>query len=107
MKSSKLFVAGAAIALLPLSAAFAQTPDPATEQPASSDQSQAAPAPQSKGSTFEALDANGDGKISKDEAESNPNVKAQFASYDLNGDGFIERAEVTQANGAKSSTPKQ
>ena len=98
MKSSKLFLAGAAATLLPLAAAFAQSPPSApAEQPAA----------QSQGSTFESLDKDSDGRISKTEADGNATVKAQFASYDLNGDGFIERAEVQKANGAKSESPPQ
>jgi Ca2+-binding EF-hand superfamily protein len=102
MKASRLFVAGAAIALLPLSAALAQspTPDPSA-------QPQSPPQQQSGGTTFESLDTNSDGRISKTEAESNATVKAQFAQYDANGDGFIERAEVTQASSPPSETPKQ
>jgi hypothetical protein len=93
MKASRSFVAGAAIALLPL-CALAQSP---TE-----------PAPQSRGATFESLDADGDGRISKAEAEANENVKAQFSRYDVNGDGFIERAEVSSANQSRESeTPRQ
>ena len=97
MKASKLFVVGTAAALLPLAAAFAQSPqDPAAKS---------AP-PQGGGATFESLDTDSDGRISKVEAEADANVKAQFSSYDVNGDGFIERAEVGQANGSKSE-PKQ
>lgn len=87
MKASSLIVAGAAVALLPLSAALAQSPPaPAAEQPAQ------------QGASFESLDTNSDGRISKVEAEENAGVKAQFSSYDLNGDGFIERDEVERAN---------
>jgi hypothetical protein len=99
MKASRLFVAGAAVALLPVAAALAQTPPPPAapaEQPA-----------QSQGATFESLDTNSDGRISKSEAEANAGVKAQFASYDVNGDGFIERAEVNSSNRSESETPKQ
>ena len=90
MKASRFIVAGTAVALLPLSAAFAQTSPPSsTEQPA--------PA-QSQGTTFESLDKNSDGRISKDEAAANETVTSQFSHYDVNGDGFIERAEVSKAN---------
>ena len=100
MKATHSLVAGAAVVLLPL-AAFAQSP--ATESPSQPPQS----APQQQGgTTFESLDKDSDGRISKVEAEANANVKAQFSSYDVNGDGFIERAEVSQANGA-SKTPQQ
>lgn len=100
-KASRLFAAGAA-ALLPLAAAMAQTPTP---EPA--DQPQSVPPTQSQGATFESLDTDSDGRISKVEAESNATVKEQFASYDLNGDGFIERAEVNNANKSESQTPQQ
>lgn len=87
MKASSLIVAGAAVALLPLTAAIAQSPPaPPAEQPAQ------------QGASFESLDTNSDGRISKIEAEANAGVKEQFASYDLNGDGFIERDEVERAN---------
>jgi Ca2+-binding EF-hand superfamily protein len=94
MKASKLFVAGAAVALLPLSAAIAQSP----AEP---------PAPESQGATFESLDKDSDGRISKTEADANANVKAQFSKYDVNGDGFIERAEVATANQRPAETPQQ
>ena len=105
MKQSKLFVAGAAAMLLPFAAAIAQSPPP---DPSQAPTSEPAAPEQSRGATFESLDANGDGKISKDEAEANAGVKARFSSYDLNGDGFIERAEVNKANApAPSPTPQQ
>jgi hypothetical protein len=93
-KVLNLFAAGAAVALLPL-ASFSQTP-PTAPEPA-----------QNRGATFESLDTNADGRISKSEAEANAGVKEQFANYDVNGDGFIERAEVTQANSSQSPTPQQ
>jgi len=96
-KASHLLVTGAAVTLLPLAGAFAQSPsqdDPAQQ-------------PQQQGATFESLDANNDGRISKAEAEANANVKAQFSSYDVNGDGYIERSEVNSTNNSQSETPKQ
>jgi Ca2+-binding EF-hand superfamily protein len=95
MKSTRLLIAGAAVALLPCAGALAQTPDPAT--PRSSQQ----------GASFESLDTNSDGKISKAEAAANENVSAQFSKYDQNGDGFIERAEVNSANGSQSEPNPQ
>jgi hypothetical protein len=94
MNPNRLIVTGAALALLPLSAAFAQTPP-------------TAPAEQSQGTTFESLDTNSDGRISKDEAAVNENVKSQFSHYDVDGNGFIERAEVGQANSPPPATPQQ
>jgi Ca2+-binding EF-hand superfamily protein len=83
----------AAAASLPLAGAFAQSPTAA--------QTDAPPEPQQQGATFESLDVNSDGKISKTEAAVNANVTAQFSSYDKDGNGFIEKAEVTSTNTGK------
>ena len=91
----------AAAALLPFTA-LAQTPPQPGNTPA-----QTAPQ-QSQGASFESLDTNADGRISKTEAAANASVTAQFSSYDLNGDGFIEREEVNKANEPQQpSTPPQ
>jgi Ca2+-binding EF-hand superfamily protein len=79
-------------ALAPLAAAVAQTPDPAPDNAVPQTQSS------QQGSSFDSLDTNGDGRISKDEAAADANVTAQFSRYDKNGDGYIDRAEVSQAN---------
>jgi hypothetical protein len=105
IKVSNVFIAGAAAALLPLAAAMAQQTPPA-QDPTAQDQP-AQPAQQSRGTSFESLDTNSDGKISKAEAEANPTVKAQFSSYDQNGDGFIERDEVSSSNKSRSESPQQ
>ena len=94
MKSSKLLL-GSIAAMLPLAGALAQSPDQGS-QPA-----------QQQGTTFESLDANSDGRISKEEASANENVSAQFSKYDQNGDGFIERSEVNSANGSQSQPNPQ
>jgi len=96
MKASRLLISGAIVALLPIAGAFAQSPPPAQE-----------PAQGSQGATFESLDKNSDGRISKSEAATDANVTSQFSKYDLNGNGFIERDEVTSANTAPAETPKQ
>jgi len=97
MKASRLLIASAVAAMLPLASAVAQSPtsDPAT--PPAQDSQQ--------GATFESLDKDSDGRISKSEAAANANVTAQFSSYDLNGNGFIERDEVSNANNARTKTP--
>lgn len=97
MKASRLIVAGAA-ALLPFSAVFAQTAGPSPTDPS---------AKQSGGTTFESLDVNSDGRISKDEAKASVHVTEQFASYDANGDGFIERAEVNAAKKPQAEPAQQ
>jgi Ca2+-binding EF-hand superfamily protein len=94
MKSSRLVIAGAVAALLPLAGAFAQSPP--TEQPTQ---------PAQQGTTFESLDADSDGRISKTEAAVNANVTAQFTRYDKNGNGFIEKEEVTASNSTPPAEP--
>ena len=107
MKASKILIAGTAIALLPFAAAVAQTPaaDPAAQSRESTQPTAPAQSAQ-KGVTFESLDTDSDGRISKTEAAANTSVSAQFSRYDKNGDGFIEREEV---NGSSSQpqTPPQ
>jgi len=93
--ATRFLVAGAATALLPLAGAWAQTP-PAAEPPADSQQ----------GATFESLDTDGDGRISKKEAAANTGVSSQFSRYDQNGDGYIEKSEVSAANNPPSDSGK-
>jgi hypothetical protein len=96
---SRLMIAGAVAAVLPLTAAIAQTPPaPPAETPQQEQPRQ--------GATFESLDINSDGRISKDEAAANKAVTEQFSLYDKNGDGFIEKSEVTSAN-TSSGEPGQ
>lgn len=102
MKASKLLIAGAVAALLPLAGAVAQSPTPDPAAPPSQ------PAQDSgQGATFESLDKDSDGRISKTEAAANPNVTEQFARYDKNGNGFIEKEEVTATNTSPSDPSKQ
>ena len=98
MKSSRLFIAAGVAALLPLSGAFAQSPTPPTEEPAQ---------PAQQGATFESLDTDSDGRISKQEAAVNSSVTEQFAKYDKNGNGFIEREEVSASNSTPPAKPGQ
>ena len=115
MKTTNLFVAGVAATLLPFAVAFAQNTTPPQPNPASpptqTSPDQGSPdqnVPSSgQGATFESLDADGDGRISKAEAAANSTVEQQFSRYDVNGDGFIERAEVQQANGSEAGAQSQ
>ena len=98
MKSSRLFIAAGVAALLPLSGAFAQSPTPPAEEPSQ---------PAQQGATFESLDTNSDGRISKQEASVNSSVTEQFSKYDKDGNGFIEREEVSASNTAPPEKPGQ
>ena len=98
MKATRLLIAGTAAALLPFAGAIAQSSTP--------DQGAQPSQPSQQGATFESLDTNSDGKISKTEAAANVNVSQQFSKYDQNGDGFIEKSEVTSANSAPAKEPQ-
>lgn len=104
MKAKPFLIAGAAALLLPFAATMAQSPSQSPpSDPATPTQPQ-----QQKGATFESLDTDGDGRISKTEAAANQNVLDQFSRYDKDGNGFIERAEVMSANKpAPSGDPGQ
>ena len=98
MKASRFLTLGAVAALLPIAGALAQSPTKPT------DPAQSPPSSQ-QGASFESLDTNADGKISKAEASVNPNVSAQFSRYDQNGDGYIELSEVNAANNPPAEEP--
>lgn len=111
MKAKQFLIAGAVAALLPFAAAVAQ--DPPAQSPQSDPSAQSDPStqqstqPTQRGATFESLDTNGDGRISKEEAAANQNVLDQFSRYDKDGNGFIERAEVTNTNKSPSGESPQ
>ena len=108
MKTSRLLITAAL--LLPVAGAFAQsTTTPPEQSSTQSAPTQPSPSsqPAQQGTSFESLDTNGDGKISRAEASANSNVSAQFDKYDQNGDGFIERSEVNSANRSQSPQPGQ
>ena len=98
MKSSRLLIAASVAALLPLTGAFAQSPTAPAEQPTK---------PAQQGATFESLDVNSDGRISKEEAAVNASVTEQFSRYDKNGNGFIEKEEVSASNTTPPDPAKQ
>jgi len=104
MKASRLLIP--ASLLLPVAGAFAQSASP-PDQSAQPAESAPSSQPAQQGTSFESLDTNRDGKISKAEAAANSNVAAQFDKYDKNGDGYIERSEVNSANHSQSQEPGQ
>jgi hypothetical protein len=80
---NKLLVA-AAVALIPLAAIGAEG---AKARPV---------APAGTSVTFEALDANKDGRISMPEASADPKLVENFSAADKNGDGYLDNAEFDQ-----------
>jgi Ca2+-binding EF-hand superfamily protein len=63
----------------------------------------AADKPDARGSSdvFKTLDADGDGKISKSEAESNQSFAGSFDRLDGNKDGFVTKREFQRNTRAK------
>ena len=122
MNASRLLIAGSVAALLHIGIAAAQTPTPSpTDQPAHpampGSKENPTPSPsdppthpavegKQQGGTFESLDKDGDGRISKTEAEADSKVSQQFSRYDKNGNGFIEKDEVMSSN-APPEMPKE
>jgi hypothetical protein len=102
MHASKLLIAGAVAALLQTAVAVAQTPPPA-QTPPTSETTPPEQGPPTQhpahggqgGVSFESLDADKDGRISKTEAAANDHVKKEFSRYDKDANGFIEEAEVS------------
>jgi Ca2+-binding EF-hand superfamily protein len=47
----------------------------------------------SSGDSFTSLDADGDGKVSKDEAAGHDEIVDNFDKLDRNGDGFVTKRE--------------
>jgi Ca2+-binding EF-hand superfamily protein len=85
MKHSKTLVAVAVAALIPLAG---------TAIAGDKDKSHA-------GASFDALDTNRDGRISKSEAAADANL--MFSSADANADGYLDNSEFKKARKAHSS----
>lgn len=73
--------------------AWAQSANPATSPPPAGDT--ATPVPRS----FEELDANGDGAISKDEAAVDPALTQAFGTLDQDADGRLSESEYSAYQG--------
>ncbi|GAA3967438.1 hypothetical protein [Allohahella marinimesophila] len=62
---------------------------------------------QSLEESFNKLDQDGDGVISKSEASENPQVESQFSQLDVNGDGEIGRNEMMLGSGEATAAGQE
>jgi hypothetical protein len=53
--------------------------------------------PAGQSGSFDALDANRDGRISMPEAAADPKLVENFSSADKNGDGYLDNAEFDRS----------
>jgi Ca2+-binding EF-hand superfamily protein len=90
--------------MLHIGAAAAQSPPP--EQAGAPTKPTHPTQPKNDRATFESLDKDGDGRISRQEAESDAKVKQQFTMYDKNGNGYIDRDEVMTPSNTEPEPPK-
>jgi hypothetical protein len=104
MKASRWLIASGVAALLFVGAAAAQSPPP--EQAGAPTQPTHPTQPKNDRATFGTLDKDGDGRISKMEAEADAKVKQQFTMYDKNGNGYIDRDEVMSPSTAEPTPAK-
>lgn len=58
----------------------------------------------SQGEGFAQLDANGDGNISREEAQSDPRLAGQWDNLDSNRDGNVDQSEFSALEGHAPST---
>ena len=99
---SRTLIAGAAIALLSTSAAWAQSTAPAMGGAAPSAPAPAAAADKPMTAkemsvAFTKADGNKDGKLDKMESEGVPGLAAKFEQVDADGDKFVSKAEFEKA----------
>jgi hypothetical protein len=95
--NTRLLAATVAL-LIPLAGFAAQdgrAPDPRTTDPATHARGSA---------SFDALDANKDGRISMPEASVDPKLVEAFSTADKNGDGYLDSSEYANA---LSAPPQQ
>jgi hypothetical protein len=91
-------------ALIALFAAAMITTAVADDQPSKQDREKSTMPSGQK--SFDKLDKNRDGQLSRTEAQQDDNLTAQFASVDQDADGFVTQAEYSAALG-KTGTQSQ
>ena len=89
------------IAALTLASAFIAAPMLSQAQSTPSAAPQQGGAKMSAADAFKAADANGDGKLSKEELAAVPSMASKFDAIDKDKDGSISMAEFTAAYAAK------
>lgn len=100
--NTRLFAATAAL-LIPLAGLAAQDarypdPEPRTRSTDPRTRTTDPATPVTSGSaSFEALDANKDGRISMAEASVDPKLVEEFSTADKNGDGYLDSNEYAVA----------
>jgi len=137
MTASRFLITGTVAALLQIGVAAAQSPPPEQggqptqpthpamegKQQQQNPAQQQSPPPEQSGqpsqpthpavegkkeaASFESLDKDTDGRISKTEAEANAKISQQFSMYDKNGDGYIDKEEAVSSNNSPSEPPRQ
>ena len=124
MKHSNTWIALAAATLLPAAMAVAQTtpgqgqpnnsrPESAGQTPAGQQGSQGqSDRDSSRGmreGSFSSMDSNGDGRLSRSEAASDPALSGAFSRADRNSDGYLDDSEYRMRNrgGSDSDRPRQ
>jgi hypothetical protein len=106
MTVSRLLTAGAVAALLHIGLAAAQSPQPEQGGQPTHPTHPATEGSQ-QGASFESLDKDGDGRISKTEAQADMKVSRQFSMHDKNNNGYIEKDEVMSSTNSPPETPKE
>jgi hypothetical protein len=97
-KLSSVLVLAAAVALP--SAVFAADTDSPSRTPSASSAPRDAGAPM----TFNSLDTNKDGYVSREEAKNSSALSKQFGQLDKDGDGKLSAAELAAASGPAPAT---
>ncbi|HZM44867.1 MAG TPA: EF-hand domain-containing protein [Burkholderiales bacterium] len=97
-KLSSMLVLAAAVALP--TAVLAADADSPSRPPSASG------APRDAGMTFNSLDTNKDGYVTREEAKNSATLSKQFSQLDKDGDGKLSAAELAASSPSAPSTPR-
>jgi hypothetical protein len=106
-KLSSMLILAAAVTL-PTAVFAAGTDSPSRAPSASSAPPSASGAPRDSGTpmTFNSLDTNKDGFVSREEAKNSSALSKQFGQLDKDSDGKLSSAELAAASGPAPATAK-